>query len=96
MSPHFVCQCELDTQVRVLDLLLSKISCSMCASQYFVSSDEMQRLAKDNENLEAEIERLKEELSVESHDRHKLERVMADASQALKFALRVSLAIRSF
>lgn len=57
--------------------------------QVEATSDEMQKILKDNERQEDEIERLQAELKEERANRRKVERVLADSSKALKTALTV-------
>jgi uncharacterized protein YpuA (DUF1002 family) len=60
--------------------------------QVEATAEELQHLAKDNERLENEMERMKEKLAEEKKNRERVERVMADASKALRVVLNVSKA----
>ena len=52
--------------------------------------DELQALAKDHELMEEDVQNLQKNLDGERKNKNKLERVLADCSDALKIALRVS------
>ena len=53
--------------------------------------EEIQNLAKDNENMEEDLKQTKSQLDTEKKNKRKVDKILADASEALKIALRVSV-----